>query len=442
MKPLLRLKGNWKRSRTAPFSSALALLLRSLFLAETLVVQCPGQIILTNNTSTAIISTNSQAGLNLSGDLAPVIHQQWFWYRIGSTPQQSIDTISTPVITGLTANSAKLTYSDSLGRFSLSVNFTLSGGAPGTGLSEMAEQVTLINNASVDFHLFQYSDFDLGGPNDSLVLSRDSSTLLFNQADQSASGGELHAEAVISPGANRGEAGIVPSILAALNSGSPYALNDATNASGDVAWAWQWDAARDSLVINEDEVVNVAEISAGGVVRWGVNTAGAKQAGYFYLFQVALPPDAVAKGAAWKVNGTPDYSTDYVNWYAPTGSVVITSLQIAFRQAAGYATPPGVVTNLQSSTNFENNVQITTIPANYILQPLPQLTNVRRFADGRLAMTLMGITNRVYSFEVSSNLVNWSLVNYLTNITGALSFTNTPPTGASRGFCRVKEGSN
>ncbi len=68
-----------------------------MLLAGTLGVQAQIQT-LTDNNSVAQINPNSQSGMfNWSVDGQNQLNQQWFWYRIGNTPEQSIDTISAPL---------------------------------------------------------------------------------------------------------------------------------------------------------------------------------------------------------------------------------------------------------------------------------------------------------------------------------------------------------
>jgi hypothetical protein len=441
----------------AQFSRSQPPFLLSVVLAAALVPQSPGQVILTNNNSEAHIDPASSTGMSYWGirpgpfdPLYNLLYQQWFWYRVGSTgPEQPVNFISTPVLTEQTASTLRATYSDSLGRFKLSIKYALTGGAPGTGLADMIEEigVTNISGSTLTFHLFQYSDFDMFLGNDSLLLSKDGTSLRFSLADQSDIGAS-EIKAVPTPFANRGEAGVVPSTLARLNNASADDLLNTTTASGNVAWAWQWVlniGAGTQSVISVDGLLRLTSIASGGVVQWGASTVGARQTGYFYLFKVDLPPAAVANGAGWKLQGAPDYSYtgDYTSWFAPTGGVPVTSFPLEFRQAAGYATPPPVVVNFQSSTNFENNVQITTIPANYVLLPPPKLANVRLVGDDRLGMTLQGIANRVYSLQYCTNLVNWRFVSLLTNHpSGTFDFTNSLSAGSARGFYRVKEGTN
>ena len=67
------------------------------------------QVTLTDGNSVALLEPTSQAGMyywavqNTPNTYQNQLNQQWFWYRVGSDPERSIDTISAPSITALTA---------------------------------------------------------------------------------------------------------------------------------------------------------------------------------------------------------------------------------------------------------------------------------------------------------------------------------------------------
>jgi hypothetical protein len=222
-------------------------------------------ITLTDNNSIARIDAGSQAGMfywalqDSPSTFQNQLNQQWFWYRIGSTgPENSIDTISAPVISGQTANTVTTKYTGS--GFDVAVKYSLVGGAPGSGTADIAEQIT-INNTSgavLPFHFFQYSDFNLAGDgaNDFVLLSQNGLTMRFNQSDQ-VDGANI-VETVITPNANHGEADFVPVTLNKLNDGASTTLNDANTSAGpgDVAWAFQWDVnigVGGSFIISKDK---------------------------------------------------------------------------------------------------------------------------------------------------------------------------------------------
>jgi hypothetical protein len=228
------------------------------------------QITLTHNNSVALVDPTSQLGMyywavqNSPTTMQNQLNQQWFWYRVGlAGGEASIDTISAPIISGLTANTVTTTYLDSLGRFNLSITYSLIGGAFSSGTADITEQIA-INNTSGDvlnFHFYQYSDFDLGGNTggDFDLLSRNLFTGRINQVDQ-LDGANI-VEVVQTPNAHHGETDTVPNTLNKLNDLTPTILDDTkTNAFGNVAWAVQWDvniANGSSYLISKDKHLDV-----------------------------------------------------------------------------------------------------------------------------------------------------------------------------------------
>jgi hypothetical protein len=250
------------------------LLAASFSLAVTVQAGAVVGLTLVDNNSTVQIDPFTPAGVNQwLVDGTGALNQQWFWYRVGSTAEQSINAISAPAITLISPSSAKLVYS-SPGQFDVQVTYTLQGGQLGSGASDLSEQIKINNYSAgpLDFHFFQYSDFNLGAA-DSVGLSQN---LLgkFYKSTQTFGGAELQ-ETVVSPGANHGEVGPVGFTLGRLDDGSATTLNDSLNAIGDVTWAFQWDfqiAAGSSAQIGKDKrlVVTVPEPTAAALAGLGL----------------------------------------------------------------------------------------------------------------------------------------------------------------------------
>lgn len=214
------------------------------------------------NSSADVITASDQGVNNWVVDGQNQLYQQWFWYRVGSSGGEApISTL--PVISENQSSPGTLDVKYSNGQFSIETTYSLLGGAPGSGSSDIGEQIKIVNltGGPLDFHFFQYTDFDLGGnyAGDTVQLGKNLQNL-FNEALQSK--GNVHfADTVISPGANHGETGIWPSILNKLNDGSPTTLNDnAGPITGDATWAFQWDRilqAGGSLNISIDKNIYV-----------------------------------------------------------------------------------------------------------------------------------------------------------------------------------------
>ncbi len=260
---------------------SLAIPLALCLVFECAALRAQAQIVtLANGNSVAQINVGSQQGmfywavLNQPNQFQNQLHQQWFWYRVGTSgPEYSIDTIGAPTISGLTPSTLTSTYYDSLNRFNIALTYTLRGGAPASGAADIAEQISIKNTSgsSLDFHFFQYSDFDLGGTpgGDTVVLSQSGFTGRINQSDQ-FSGDDL-VEVVNTPNATHGEASFVPATLVKLNDANPTVLSDTLGpvGPGDVSWALEWDASigvGSSLLISKDKLLTVQFVPEPGTM--------------------------------------------------------------------------------------------------------------------------------------------------------------------------------
>lgn len=243
-----------------------------LLLGGTVAISClpaPAQIVVLNhNNSSASIDTGSSAGMfNWTVDGQNVLAQQWFWFRVGANAEAPINTISAPTIT--TPNARTLYTSYFNGSYGVNVDYQLTGFSAGSGYSDIAETITITNATAtpIDFHFFQYSDFDLGGPGaDQVAISINSNPLspffgLYNTATQVDPFAGL-TETVITPGANHGEVANWSATLTKLNNGVADTLNDVNGpvGPGDVTWAFQWDftlPAGGSLGISKDKLLHI-----------------------------------------------------------------------------------------------------------------------------------------------------------------------------------------
>ncbi len=163
--------------------------------------------------------------------------QQWFWYRVGNVAEKSIDNLTLSSSALLAPNYLISTYSGS--GFTISIYYLLVGGSTGSRTADILETI-LINNTStspLDFHFYQYTDFNLGGDaDDDLVTLANSNA--FTQVDQLVA----ISENIAAPAPNHHEAGLFNTTLNRLNDGVATTLNDNDSAGpGDLAWAWQWD---------------------------------------------------------------------------------------------------------------------------------------------------------------------------------------------------------
>jgi len=233
---------------------------------------------LADNNSTAQINPNSQSGMfNWFVDGQNQLSQQWFWYRVGLAPEASIDTISAPTIVRPDAKTAYLTYGTAA--YSVEVDYILTGQSPGSGQANIRESIRIHNATSndLDFHFFQYSDFDLmnNANGDNVALGTDLGGK-FNEALQTK--GPLNSatlsETEVTPGANHGETAFFNTTLVKLNNGVADNLNDNAGPTGpgDVTWALQWDfniAGGKDALISKQKFLQVPEPSALALISLG-----------------------------------------------------------------------------------------------------------------------------------------------------------------------------
>jgi hypothetical protein len=255
----------------------LAAMVASAIVCGGIAFQASGQTInLTDANSVVQVSTSSSAGMfNWLVDGVDPLVQQWFWFRVGGAGGEApINTISAPTITTPDAKTLYTRYNN--GAFGVEVDYVLTGFSIGSGKSQLNESITITNGTGspLDFHLFQYSDFDLSG-SDGVLLSRNIPDNLWQKAIQTnSSGGSLSEQVTIAPHANRAQASLFPVLLNSLNDGGPTTLNDVAGAGpGDATWAFQWDFTIDpfsSLGISKLKTLQVPEPSIVALVFAGV----------------------------------------------------------------------------------------------------------------------------------------------------------------------------
>jgi hypothetical protein len=232
---------------------------------------------LLDGNSSALVDVNSSMGMyNWSVSGQNQLNQQWFFYRVGSGAQQSIDQISPANYTQTNASSLNTVYGNS--SYAVSINYRLKDG--GVGQSDMNEDISIKNNnltGSINFTFFQYSDFNLNGtPNGDEVY-------MDNTEAYQVKGLTAILEGIIEPDADYYEAnttGGPTSTLYKLANNSNMQLDDNGYASGDVTWAFEWDltiAAGQTVDILKDkqlQVILVPEPSVLALVALGLGAWG------------------------------------------------------------------------------------------------------------------------------------------------------------------------
>jgi hypothetical protein len=211
------------------------------------------------------------------------LNQAWYYYRAGAmtseAPIQSIGVPTISYINNTALSRLELVYANA--DYSVRTMYLLTGQTPGTGNANVSETVTVINNsaAPLDFHLFQYSDFDLGGisDNQSVQFFLNDATGQYYKAVQTVSGFSV-TETVNStaPPISHVEAATFSQTLASLTDALPTSLGDTLSAMGNVTFAYQWDVVLtpgQSFQLSKLIAV-VPEPSVGGFIALGVLAFG------------------------------------------------------------------------------------------------------------------------------------------------------------------------
>ncbi len=246
-----------------PFSNSAAFL--SVLFALGCAVQTQGQT-MSNLNSMATVNPLNQSGMNswtINGQQE--MTQQWFWYSLGpvgvSTPPASIDTLALSVQSQPTANTLDLSF---LGPgFTISVDYTLTGSAPGVYKSDMGEAISIQNNTSSPLlmEFYKYQDFNLqNGQGGSNTVNIYGNPLGYNSAVQTSALMTALSDIVLAPGSQEAEASTEFLTRNRLNNGvGPVILNNVTTAGpGNVTSAFEWDlniGPGGTALISEDDLV-------------------------------------------------------------------------------------------------------------------------------------------------------------------------------------------
>lgn len=207
------------------------------------------------------------------------MERQWFWFRVGSAggeaPINSLNLVGTNAFSSNfepNNNGLFMLYEDQNNTFTIDVLYVLAGGSAGSGVSDIAEQIRIVNtgDAALPFHFFQYSNFDLNGTPDNDTVEANNANSV-SQSDPNL----IVSETVVAPKPSHSQVGLYPTIINSLNDGLPTTLNDFGGpVNGDVTWAYQWDfvlAPGRSYIISKDKHVQmVPEPSAMAIVGTGL----------------------------------------------------------------------------------------------------------------------------------------------------------------------------
>jgi len=243
------------------------------------VFQSPAQVyqLTSGNSSVDLYPTSSTGMNNWQVDGVNQLGKQWFWCRDGAY-EYSLDTLvaSPPTFVKTGNNQLTGTYYDDA-NYSVTVNWTLSGGALGSGTSSIEESYAIRNAAATTLQLsvFEYADFDIANTanNDTVTLYKDGFNK-FNRVVQTDPSG-VSSVITVSASADHGEANVYPNTLNSLTDYSPTTLDDNAGPVGpaDVTSALEWDlsiGAGDTYTIDILKQIEVPEPSVLSLLAAGL----------------------------------------------------------------------------------------------------------------------------------------------------------------------------
>jgi PEP-CTERM motif len=265
----------------------LACLLACLSIAITTSARAQTETLTDGNSSVTLNMTDPGSGMNSwTVDGQNQLSDQSFYYRLGNAgTASSLGSLPLSSFSQPTPGLLNTTYTGS--QFSLQVVYSLVGGAVGSGMADLSEQIKIQNltSAPLAFNFFQFANFQLGGPtmagNQVVQLATDCKGL-YNEALVTLGNSALpeYVDVEITAGANNGEAGLASNTLNSITGVNGYNLNNLTNAGpGNATWAVQWTkgiAANGTMIMSEEwaasGVTNITD--APEPATWALITLG------------------------------------------------------------------------------------------------------------------------------------------------------------------------
>jgi len=200
---------------------------------------------LVDENSSASFDTTGANNYDWSVDGQDQLQQQAFWFRVGNAAEQTLTSLPIAVQgasdTDFNGDLDTLFVRYTGTGFRTEVRYTLDGGVAGSGVSNLSEQISITNTTAspLDFHFFQYSNFDIGG-----TAGNDSAVFTNANAVQQYGGSLRLSETVVTPVPTHREIATFPVTLGKLSDGVADNLSDtaigAPVGPADVTWAYQW----------------------------------------------------------------------------------------------------------------------------------------------------------------------------------------------------------
>jgi hypothetical protein len=208
-------------------------------------------ITMTDGNSTFSVDDVSGSANSWTVEGLDQLFNQSYYYRIGSTGGEN--NLSSLTLSGSTLSANRFLELQYTGAgFIADFTYVLDGGANGSGVADLAQNVTITNTTSsaLDLHFFQYNDFDLYGS-----ASGQTVTQINANTVHQTNGTSALTEQVGTPAPDHFQVDGYPVIQSLLTDSSPTILNGNATYTGDATWGWQWDfniAGYDSVQISKD----------------------------------------------------------------------------------------------------------------------------------------------------------------------------------------------
>lgn len=166
------------------------------------------------------------------------LFNQDYLFRLGNTGAEAVVGSTGPgTITTISANIVNVAHTMA-GLFRVDITYTLIGGAAGSGTSDIGEVVRIQNltNGVLDFHLFEYDDFDILG-----TFGGDRAG--YNSGIISQWEGPVTSMVGTVPLANAYQIDTQANLVNSMFDGATTNFNNTTTANqpNDLAFGFQWD---------------------------------------------------------------------------------------------------------------------------------------------------------------------------------------------------------
>jgi hypothetical protein len=220
-------------------------------------------IVMSHKNATVGVNTNGTVS-NWTIDGVNQLASQSLFYRVGGVGGESLlSGISTTPSVSLTQipniiSSLDITYANA--SYSVRTLFQLTGSTAGSGKANFNQTLVIQNlsGAPLDFHFFQYSNFDLGGVAAGQTAAVNFDSLLQPYKIVQTDGIRTVTETVNANTAPIGhfQTSFATSALVSLTDANPTTLNDVILAGpGDVEFAYQWDE-----VLAPNETITISKL--------------------------------------------------------------------------------------------------------------------------------------------------------------------------------------